>query len=173
MILSLAGRTPRIAGSAYIAPSADVMGAVEIGENSSVWFQCVLRGDIEPIRIGSNSNIQDGSIIHTMIGAPATVGDWVTVGHRVVLHGCVVENHCLIGIGAVLLNNVRVGEGSIVAAGAVVAEDTVIPPRSLYMGVPAKLRRAVTEDEQAFIRMHAEHYLQYKASYLAEAVRKP
>ena len=173
MILSLAGRTPRIAGSAYIAPSADVMGAVEIGENSSVWFQCVLRGDIEPIRIGSNSNIQDGSIIHTMIGAPATVGDWVTVGHRVVLHGCVVENHCLIGIGAVLLNNVRVGEGSIVAAGAVVAEDTVIPPRSLYMGVPAKLRRAVTEDEQAFIRMHAEHYLQYKASYLAEAARKP
>jgi len=173
MILSLAGRTPRIAGSAYIAPSADVIGAVEIGENSSVWFQCVLRGDIEPIRIGSNSNIQDGSIIHTMIGAPATVGDWVTVGHRVVLHGCLVENHCLIGIGAVLLNNVRVGEGSIVAAGAVVAEDTVIPPRSLYMGVPAKLRRAVTEDEQAFIKMHAEHYLQYKASYLAEAAGKP
>jgi len=173
MILSLAGRTPRIAGSAYIAPSADVMGAVEIGENSSVWFQCVLRGDIEPIRIGLNSNIQDGTIIHTMIGAPVTVGNGVTVGHRVVLHGCVVENHCLIGIGAVLLNHVRVGEGSIVAAGAVVAEDTVIPPRSLYMGVPAKLRRAVTEDEQAFIMMHAEHYLQYKASYLAEAARKP
>ena len=173
MILTLAGRTPRIARSAYIAPSADVMGAVEIDENSSVWFQCVLRGDIEPIRIGSNSNIQDGSIIHTMIGAPVTVGNGVTVGHRVVLHGCVVENHCLIGIGAVLLNHVRVGEGSIVAAGAVVAEDTVIPPRSLYMGVPAKLRRAVTEDEQAFIRMHAEHYLQYKASYLAEVARKP
>jgi len=173
MILTLAGRTPRIAGSAYIAPSADIIGSVEIGENSSVWFQCVLRGDIEPIRIGLNSNIQDGSIIHTMIGAPVTVGNGVTVGHRVVLHGCVVENHCLIGIGAVLLNNVRVGEGSIVAAGAVVAEDTVIPPRSLYMGVPAKLRRAVTEDEQAFIKMHAEHYLQYKASYLAEAAGKP
>ena len=172
MILTLAGRTPRMAPSAYVAPSADVIGHVELGENSSVWFQCVLRGDIEPIRIGANSNIQDGSIIHTMIGAPVTVGDWVTVGHRVVLHGCTVENHCLIGMGAVLLNHVHVGEGSIVAAGAVVAEETVIPPRSLYMGVPAKFRREVTEDEQAFIRMHAEHYLQYKETYLAEAAKK-
>ena len=162
MILTLAGRTPRIAASAYIAPSADIIGSVDVGENSSVWFQCVLRGDIEPIRIGANSNIQDGSIVHTMMGAPVSVGDWVTVGHRVVLHGCTVENHCLIGMGAVLLNHVHVGEGSIVAAGAVVAENTVIPPRSLYMGVPAKLRRELTEDEQAFIRMHATHYLQYK-----------
>ena len=107
MILTLAGRTPRIAASAYIAPSADIIGNVDIGENSSVWFQCVLRGDIEPIRIGANSNIQDGTIIHTMRGAPAIVGDWVTVGHRVVLHGCTVENHCLIGMGAVLLNHVQ------------------------------------------------------------------
>lgn len=167
MILTLAGRTPRIAASAYIAPSADVIGSVDVGENSSVWFQCVLRGDIEPIRVGANSNIQDGTIIHTMMGAPVTVGDWVTVGHRVVLHGCTVENDCLIGMGAVLLNHVQVGEGSIVAAGALVAENTVIPPRSLYMGVPAKVRRAVTEDEQAFIRMHAAHYLEYKERYLA------
>jgi len=167
MILTLAGRTPRIAASAYIAPSADVIGDVDLGENSSIWFQCVLRGDIEPIHIGANSNIQDGTVIHTMHGAPATVGDWVTVGHRVVLHGCLVENHCLIGMGAVLLNHAHVGEGSIVAAGAVVAENTVIPPRSLYMGVPAKVRRAVTEDEQAFIRMHAAHYLEYKERYLA------
>ncbi len=87
MILTLAGRTPRIAGSAYIASSADVIGRVDVGENSSVWFQCVLRGDIEPIRVGANSNIQDGTIVHTMMGAPVTVGDWVTVGHRVVLHG--------------------------------------------------------------------------------------
>ena len=168
MILTLAGRTPRIAVSAYVAPSADVIGRVDIGENSSVWFQCVLRGDIEPIRIGANSNIQDGTIIHTMKGAPVVVGDWVTVGHRVVLHGCTVEDHCLIGMGAVLLNHVRVGEGSIVAAGALVAENTVIPPRSLYMGVPAKRRRAVTEDDQAFIKMHATHYLEYKERYLAK-----
>ena len=172
MIFTQAGRTPHIAASAYIAPSADVMGSVEVGENSSVWYQCVLRGDIEPIRVGANSNIQDGTVIHTFQGAPTVVGDWVTVGHRVILHGCTVENLCLIGMGAVLLNHVRVGEGSIIAAGAVVAEDTVIPPRSLYMGVPAKLRRKVTEDEQAFIRMHAENYLQYKVSYLAEAAKK-
>ncbi|MGO8787925.1 MAG: gamma carbonic anhydrase family protein [Terriglobia bacterium] len=172
MILTLAGRTPRIAASAYIAPSADVIGIVDVGEDSSVWFQCVLRGDIEPIRIGANSNIQDGTVIHTFEGAPTIVGDWVTVGHRVVLHGCTVENNCLIGMGAVLLNHVRVGEGSIVAAGALVAENTVIPPRSLYMGVPAKLRRAVAEGEQAFIKMHAEHYLQYKETYLAEERKK-
>lgn len=172
MNLTLAGRTPRIGASVYIAPSADVIGSVDIGENSSVWFQCVLRGDIEPIRIGANSNIQDGTIVHTFQGAPAIMGDWVTVGHRVVLHGCTVENNCLIGMGAVLLNNVHVGEGSIVAAGALVAENTVIPPRSLYMGVPAKLQREVAEDEQAFIRMHADHYLRYKERYLAEAAKK-
>ncbi len=169
MILTLAGRTPRIAASAYIAPSAEIIGSVEIGENSSVWFQSVLRGDIEPIRLGANSNLQDGTIVHTMLGAPVTVGDWVTVGHRAVLHGCTIENNCLIGMAAVLLNHVRVGEGSIIAAGAVVAENTVIPPRSLYMGVPARLKRAVREDEQAFIRKHAENYLKYKATYLAES----
>src|SRR5580700_10730884 len=98
MILTLGGRTPRIGGSVYIAPSADVIGTVDLGDNSSVWFQCVLRGDIELIRVGANTNIQDGSIVHTMIGAPVTVGDWVTVGHRVVLHGCTVEDNCLIGM---------------------------------------------------------------------------
>jgi carbonic anhydrase/acetyltransferase-like protein (isoleucine patch superfamily) len=168
MILTVAGRTPRIPASVYVAPSADVIGSVDVGENSSVWFQCVLRGDIEPIRIGANSNIQDGSILHTVMGAPVSVGDWVTVGHRVVLHGCTIADHCLIGMGAVVLNHAQIGEGSIIAAGSVVPEDTVIPPRSLYMGVPAKLKRELTKDEQAFIRMHAEHYLQYKETYLAE-----
>jgi len=172
MILTLAGRTPRIAASAYIAPSADVIGEVEIGEHSSVWFQCVLRGDIEPIRVGANSNLQDGTMVHTMKGSPVVVGDWVTVGHRAVLHGCTIENHCLVGMGAVLLNNVRVGEGSIIAAGAVVVEDTVIPPRSLYVGVPAQFRRELAETEQAFIDMHASHYLEYKDEYLAEAGRR-
>ena len=174
MILTLAGRTPRIATTAYIAPSADVIGDVEIGESSSVWFQCVLRGDIEPIRIGANSNIQDGTVVHTRKGAPVVVGDWVTVGHRVVLHGCTVENHCLIGMGAVVLNHVHVGEGSIVAAGAVVAEKTVIPPRTLYMGVPAKHRRGLAKTEQVFIDMHAINYLRHNDNYLtnaAEALR--
>jgi carbonic anhydrase/acetyltransferase-like protein (isoleucine patch superfamily) len=168
MILTLAGRIPRIAASVYVAPSADIIGSVDLGENSSVWFQCVLRGDIEPIHVGANSNIQDGSVVHTMRGAPVVVGDWVTVGHRVVLHGCTVEDHCLIGMGAVLLNHVHVGEGSIVAAGSLVAEKTVIPPGSVYMGVPARLRRKVTADDQAFVRKHAANYLQYKVQYLAK-----
>jgi len=172
MILSLAGHTPRIPASAFVAPSADVIGDVEIGENSSVWFQSVLRGDIEPIRVGANSNIQDGTIVHTMVSWPVVVGDWVTVGHRAVLHGCTIEGHCLIGMGAVLLNNVRVGEGSIVAAGALVPEGMVIPPGSLYAGVPARLKRQLNEADRGFIDIHAAHYLQYKDSYLAALAKK-
>src|SRR2546425_7899131 len=160
MILTYAGRIPRIAAAAFVAQSADVIGDVEIGENSSVWFAAVLRGDIEPIRVGANSNIQDGSIVHTMLGSPTTVGDWVTVGHRAVLHGCAVEDHCLIGMGAVLLNNVRVGEGSIVAAGALVLENTVIPPRSLFLGMPPRLARKLTDSDPAFIYVPATHHLQ-------------
>ena len=118
MIREYSGRTPKIARSAFIAESADVIGEVEVAANASVWFQTVLRGDIEPIRIGAHANIQDGSVLHTIMGSPVIVGDWVTVGHRVVLHGCTIESHCLIGMGAILLNNVRVGEGSIVAAQA-------------------------------------------------------
>ena len=172
MILSLAGRSPRIPASVFVAASADVIGDVELGENSSVWFQSVLRGDIEPIRIGANSNIQDGSIVHTMMSWPVVVGDWVTVGHRAVLHGCTIESHCLIGMGAVLLNNVRVGEGSIVAAGALVPEGTVIPPGSLYAGVPARLKRQLTDADRGFIDIHATHYVHYKENYLAELGKK-
>ena len=168
MILTYAGRIPRIAASAYVAESADVIGDVEIGENASIWFSAVVRGDIEPIRIGANSNIQEGSVVHTMLGSPVVVGEWVTVGHRAVLHGCTIERNCLIGIGAVLLNDVQVGEGSIIAAGALVPERTVVPPRSLYLGVPARLRRQLTESDQRFIHMHAAHYLEYKEVYLAE-----
>ena len=171
MILHYRDRVPRIATSAYVAASADIIGDVEIGENASIWFAAVLRGDIEPIRVGANSNIQDGSILHTMIGSPTTVGDWVTVGHRAVLHGCAVEDHCLIGMGAVLLNNVRVGEGSIVAAGALVPEKTVIPPRSLYLGFPARFQRHLTDADRTFIDMHAAHYLDYKEVYLSEQAK--
>lgn len=167
MIIAFAGQSPRIRPSAFVAPSADLIGDVEIGENASIWFQTVLRGDIEPIRVGANTNVQDGSVLHTIMGSPVTLGDWVTVGHRVVLHGCTVENHCLIGMGAVVLNNARVGEGSIVAAGAVVLENTVIPPRSLYVGLPARFQRQLTEGDRTFIDAHARNYLQYKEKYLA------
>ena len=172
MIQTYAGRLPRIAASAYVADSADVIGDVEIGENASIWFSTVLRGDIELIRVGSNSNIQDGSVVHTMDGSPTVVGDWVTVGHRAVLHGCTIESHCLIGLGAILLNDVRVGEGSIIAAGALVTEKTVIPPRSLYLGMPARFKRELTESDQQFIRMHAVHYLEYKEVYLAQRAER-
>lgn len=168
MIASYKGIFPHVAESAFVAASADLIGEVEIAEDASIWYQAVLRGDIGPIRVGRHSNIQDGSVLHSITGVPVNVGDWVTVGHRAILHGCTVEDHCLIGMGAIVLNRARVGAGSIVAAGALVLEDTVIPPGSLYVGVPAKLRRKLTERDQAFIDAHAGHYLEYKNIYLAE-----
>jgi carbonic anhydrase/acetyltransferase-like protein (isoleucine patch superfamily) len=168
MIASYKGVFPRVAESAFVAGSADLIGDVEIAEDASIWFQVVLRGDIGPIRVGRHTNIQDGSVLHSITGVPVSVGDWVTVGHRVVLHGCTVEDHCLIGMGAIVLNRARVGAGSIVAAGALVLEDTVIPPGSLYVGVPAKLRRKLTDRDQAFIDAHTSNYLKYKDIYLAE-----
>jgi carbonic anhydrase/acetyltransferase-like protein (isoleucine patch superfamily) len=173
MIISYKGRAPRIAPSAFVASSADLIGDVEIAENASIWFQTVLRGDIELIRVGENSNIQDGSVVHTMLGSPTTIGKWVTVGHRAVLHGCTVEDHCLIGMGAILLNNVTVGGGSIIAAGALVPENTTIPAHSLYMGVPAQFKRQLGRDEQRFIDAHANHYLGYKEVYLSEREHQP
>ena len=168
MIISYKGRSPRVAPSAFLASSADLIGDVEIAANASIWFQTVLRGDIEPIRVGENSNIQDGSVVHTLMGSPVVVGKWVTVGHRAVLHGCIIEDHCLIGMGAILLNSVRVGEGSIIAAGALLPENTEIPPHSLYMGVPAQFKRQLGRDELRFIDAHATHFLGYKEVYLSE-----
>ncbi len=173
MILGYKGRTPKIAESAYVAGDADVIGDVEIGEESSVWFQTVLRGDVAPIRIGSWSNIQDGSILHGNEGMPTAVGNWVTVGHRAILHACQVADHCLIGMGAIVLSGARVGEGSIVAAGALVPEGTVIPPASLYVGVPARLRRKLSDADREFIDTHASHYLEYKRVYRAGTAKEP
>lgn len=168
MIATYKGVSPRVAESVFIAGSADIIGDVEIAENASIWFQVVLRGDIGPIRVGTHSNIQDGSVLHSVTGVPVNIGNWVTVGHRAVLHGCTVEDHCLIGMGSIVLNGARVGAGSIVAAGALVLENTVIPPGSLYVGVPAKLRRKLNEEDRAFIDAHAGHYLEYKEIYRAE-----
>ena len=145
--------------SAFIAPTADVMGDVDLAEDSSVWYQAVLRGDIGPIRIGARSNIQDLTMVHVDEGAPCTIGADVTVGHGCILHGCTVEDECLIGMGSVLLNGVRVGTGSIVGAGAVVTEGREIPPGSLVMGVPAKVVRPVDKDLRARIRLSADHYV--------------
>lgn len=168
MIASYKGVLPRVAESAFVAASADLIGEVEIAEDASIWYQVVLRGDIGPIRVGRHTNIQDGSVLHSITGVPVDVGEWVTVGHRAILHGCTVEDRCLIGMGAIVLNRARVGAGSIVAAGALVLEDTVIPPGSLYVGVPARLRRKLTEGDQAFIDAHSSNYVKYKDIYLAE-----
>ena len=172
MIVNLGSAKPRIAATAFVAGSADIIGDVEVGENASIWFQVVLRGDVAPIRIGANTNIQDGTIAHGFSGSPVTIGDWVTVGHHAVLHACTVENHCLIGMGAIVLNNARIGEGSIVAAGALVLENTVVAPRSLYVGVPARRKRQLTEDDRAFIDIHAAHYLHYRNMYLTDLGKK-
>jgi len=134
---------PTIHPTSFVAPTAVVIGSVTLGADSSVWYQAVLRGDLAPIDVGAETNIQDGTIVHVDTGIPCTVGRRVGVGHRVILHGCVVEDECLIGMGAVVLNRVRIGTGSVVAAGAVIPEGMVIPPRSLVMGVPGRIVRQV------------------------------
>jgi len=172
MLRAYQGISPRIHDSCYIDESAQIIGDVEIGENSSVWMNAVIRGDVFAIRIGKNSNVQDCSVLHGMRHKyGVTMGDWVTVGHSVTLHGCTIGDRCLIGMGCIILNNTQIGEGSIIAAGALVPENTVIPPRSLFMGVPAKFQRQLSESDRRFIDMHTHHYLQYKEAYLAGQVQ--
>jgi gamma-carbonic anhydrase len=150
LILPFGGRRPRIGRDVFIAPNATIIGDVEIADEASIWFGAVLRGDIGPIRIGSRSNIQDLACVHlTEDLSAAIVGADVTVGHGAILHGCVVEDRCLIGMGSILLDNARIGAGSLVAAGAVVTPKTVVPPRSLVRGTPARVIREVTEAEGA------------------------
>lgn len=153
--------------SAFVAPSADVLGDVRLGEQASVWYQCVLRADMEPITVGARSNIQDLTIVHVDEGMPCTIGDDVTVGHRAIIHACTIENGALIGMGAVLLNNVVVGAGSVIAAGAVVPENMKIPPGSLVMGVPAKIRGEVSPALKERIRLGVDHYVRLAAEHRA------
>ncbi len=165
MIRSLRGIAPRIAVSAYVDPSAVVIGDVAIGERSSIWPHVTVRGDTGLIRIGEESNIQDNSVLHLDEGVPLTIGDRVTVGHAVVLHGCIIEDESLIGIGAIVLNHARIGKGAVVAAGALVPEGMQVPPGTLVMGVPAKVFRAVTEEETARFREGCKHYVEKAALY--------
>ncbi len=163
------GKHPQIAASAYIDPAAVVIGDVVIGEDSSVWPCAVVRGDVHYIRIGARTNIQDGSICHVMRDEwPLILGDDVTVGHSVTLHGCTIESRCLIGMGAVILNGVTIGSGSIVAAGTLLTERTMIPPGSLVMGSPGKVKRVLTEADKASIDAYAHRYVSYKNIYREE-----
>jgi carbonic anhydrase/acetyltransferase-like protein (isoleucine patch superfamily) len=160
-IFSLDGKGPSVAQSAYIAPGATLIGDVEIGEDASVWFGCVLRGDVGPIRIGARSNIQDLTMGHTTDHiSNLHVGEDVTVGHRVILHGCRVEDRCLIGMGAILLDNAVIGAGSLVGAGALVPSRMDIPPGSLVLGSPAKVIRPVNDREIKMIEEGAAHYVE-------------
>jgi carbonic anhydrase/acetyltransferase-like protein (isoleucine patch superfamily) len=169
LIRSFRGRKPQIAASAYIDPAAVLIGDVTIGADSSVWPCVVIRGDVNFIRIGARTNIQDGSILHVMRDThPLILGDNVTVGHAAVLHGCTIESRCLIGMGSIILNGAKIGAGSIVAAGTLVPEGTDVPPGSLFLGHPGKFRRALTEADQDSIDAYAQRYVEYKEAYKSE-----
>ncbi len=169
MIRKYKGRTPQIAATAYIDAAAVVIGDVTIGEHSSVWPCTVIRGDVHYIRIGACTNIQDGCVCHVMKDEyPLILGDGVTVGHGVVLHGCTIESRCLIGMGSIILNGAKIGAGTIIAAGTLVPEGTVVPPSSLFMGHPGKFRRGLTTEDLESIDQYAARYVEYKETYIAE-----
>jgi carbonic anhydrase/acetyltransferase-like protein (isoleucine patch superfamily) len=168
MLRSFRGVWPRVAPSAYVDPGAAVIGDVTIGERSSVWPSASVRGDISAIEIGEETSIQDGTVVHTDAKYPAIIGNRVTVGHMAVLHGCTVEDEVLIGIGAIVLNGARIGKGAVVAAGALIPEDAEIPAGMLAMGVPAKPKRPVSEDERERFRQNVKNYITRAREYLEE-----
>ena len=167
MIYSYKNATPKLAQSVFVAPNAAVIGDVEIGEDSSVWFNSVIRGDVHQIRIGERTNIQDGSVLHVTYQKWALeIGDNVTVGHGAILHGCTISSNCLIGMGARVLDGARVGEFSLVAAGSLVLQGDKVPSNSLVAGVPAIVKRTLTPEEVEQTKASAERYVKYKDSYL-------
>ncbi|MDR3763663.1 MAG: gamma carbonic anhydrase family protein [Acidobacteriota bacterium] len=169
MIRSYKGITPTVPASCFVDVSAQVIGDVVLGEDASIWMNAVVRGDVHSIRIGARTNIQDNSCLHGMLGKwPVILGEDVTVGHTVTLHGCVVEDRCLIGMGVIVLNGARIGHDSILAAGTLIPEGTVVEPGSLWMGAPGKFRRLLTEEEKASIMTYRTNYLGYKDQYLQE-----
>ena len=169
MLRPFRGQWPQLDASVFVDQSAQVIGDVVIGPESSVWMNCVVRGDVHQIRIGARSNVQDGTVVHVMRGTHAThIGDEVTIGHGALIHGCTVENRVLIGMGAILLNGAVVGSDSIVAAGALVTEGMVVPSRSLVMGSPGKVRRALTDAEVASILDYSARYVGYRLDYMGQ-----
>ena len=166
MLRRFRGILPTVDPSAYVDESAQVIGDVHIGPESSVWMNVVIRGDVNAIRIGARTNVQDGTVVHVQSGThPTTIGDEVTIGHGAIVHGCTIEDRCLIGMGAILLNGVRVGAESIVAAGSLLPEGFQVPPRSLVMGSPAQVRRQLTDAEVDLIRGYAANYVRYRLDY--------
>jgi carbonic anhydrase/acetyltransferase-like protein (isoleucine patch superfamily) len=165
------GALPSVGGNVLIAPTAALVGDVRLGEDSSIWWGAVLRGDLAPITVGARTNIQDGTVIHVADDTPCSVGEEVVVGHRVMLHACRVEDGCLIGMQSTVLDEAVIGRGSVVGAGALVTQRTVIPPHSLVLGAPAKVVRRLTEEDEAFHRAVAMKYVRLKENYLRDALR--
>lgn len=159
MIRNYFEKLPKIHSQAFVADSADVIGDVEVGEGSSIWYRAVLRGDINSIRIGKNTNVQDGAVIHNDYNSPAVIGDNVTIGHNAIVHGAIIKDNCLIGMGAVILNDAVIGENCIIGAGAVVTQGKVIPPESLVLGAPGRVVRSLTQEEVESIRRNADIYV--------------
>lgn len=162
---------PRVAASAFIAPGAFLTGDVTIGEEVSVWPACSLRGDIAPIVIGAHSNVQDGAVVHVADDLPALVGQWVTIGHKAIVHACTVGDEVLVGMGAILLDGAQIGDRCIIAANATVTPRTVIPPGSLVVGSPAVVKKSLSPEEQAGIRVWAERYVTLSRRYLTRGGR--
>jgi len=170
MIRSYKGIVPTIPDSCYVDPSAQIIGDVELGEHASVWMNAVLRGDVHSVRVGSHSNIQDCCVLHGMKEQYGVfVGEYVTVGHSVTLHGCAIGDRCLIGMGSIILNGAWIGAGCIIAAGTLIPEKTVVEAGSLWMGSPGKFRRKLDQKDQEVILRYAKNYLGYKDAYLRES----
>lgn len=169
-ILPFRGIWPRIASGVYLAPGSVVIGDVEIGSNSSIWFNAVLRGDVAPIRVGERSNVQDNAVLHLDAGTPCIVGDDVTIGHSAIVHGTTVGDGVTIGMGAVVLSRSTIGQEAIVAASALVPEDAVVPAGALVMGVPAREKRRLTPEERQASRENAARYVRNATLYLQESL---
>ena len=159
MIYDFEGHTPKLDPNSWVASNSVVIGKVELKKDSNIWFNVTLRGDVEPITVGEGSNVQDGSVVHSDPGCPVIIGKNVTVGHLVMLHGCVIEDDCLIGIGSTILNKAKIGKNSIIGANALITENKVIPERSLVLGSPGKIVRQVTDEEIKSIKENADHYV--------------
>jgi len=167
MILTYLSKKPTIGKNVFIAEGAKVIADVTLNDNVSIWFNAVVRGDVNYIKIGENTNIQDNSVLHvTTTTAPLNIGSNVTVGHNVILHGCTIEDNCLIGSGAIIWDGAVIGQGSIVGAGAIVLADFTAPPRSLIIGSPALIKKPVTDHQYQMIKASAEHYVQYAQNYM-------
>lgn len=166
MLRAYKGQLPSVHPTAFVDQSAQVIGDVSVGEASSVWMNVVMRGDVHWIRMGRRSNVQDGTIVHVMNGThPTTIGDDVTIGHGAIVHGCTLHDRVLVGMGAIILNGVEIGEDSIIAAGTLLPEGMKVPPRSLVMGSPGKVRRALSAADVASILEFANRYVEYRLDY--------